>query len=373
VGRGTNTAPEEVNLKYRHDPLLRAFVWLNSKSWLLLFAVGAVANYGVLALLVYASKDSGSPQQLRIPLWKDPFGYFNWILVVPALYVLSTGFLIRLGTLVPDLRRSGVVDVNNARTRERCDRFKSRLDSPWIAVFAFVAAAAAAAIIARTHSYPLDHWSSIAAAKVFLVAEGAVKAYIVATLAARVAVVVIFLRRVFRNPEHGRPDDAGVTIEPLHPDRCGGLGVLGSMSIALSTTVAALALNMSNPLIARAINGYGSFTPVSYLELLAYFTFIPAAFVLPLSAPHCYMKQAKETLLAGLSVNFEAQQREVLVKVQSGAALKDEDVEGLLNVRSLYNLGMKMPVWPFDVQTLSRVVSAVVIPLGIAIVSSLIG
>lgn len=358
-----------VTPRYRHDLLLRAFLLLYSKSWLLLFVVGATANYGVLAASAYGSGSFLPSTGLTHSLSWDIFGYINWILVVPSFYVLLTRFTLKVNEMISHVSMGRV--VVNPRMNDHRSWLVTRLDSPWIPLAA-VAISIAYWPVSFRHSLPPDHWSSWGAAPIFMTVEAMVKIYLVSTFGARAVLTMMFLKKVFGQSRQPDAEKAEINIEPLHPDRCGGLSFLGSMSTALAMTLGILALNLLNPMIARVVNKYMSLTPVNLIEAVAYFSFCPLSLLLLLKIPHSHMKRAKDLFLADLSINFEKQYARIITKIRSPATLKNEDVEGLFNVREIYRMGQAMPVWPFDASTLSKYLTLVVIPLLVAIVSAIV-
>ena len=353
---------------YKYDLLLRLFISLYSRSWLLLFAIAAAANYGTLAVLAYVSRVYFQVGGLRPPLVGDWFAYANWIVVVPALYVVLTKFTVVVHEVVSRLNEGNV--VQNPRMDEHSSWLLRRMGSLWIPVLSLVLAIIAGIWGPRWHDFPDTHWTGFGGAGVryFVIVEDTIKAYLLLALGIRIALTMDFLRKVFWGSNKAEAGGVLVKIEPLHPDRCGGLGFLGSMSAYLNLTLGVLALNIVLAMVAREVHGYESFTTLNIIELVVYVILSPALFLLPLYFPRHHMKRAKERFLADLSGNFEKQYAEILSSIRQNLPLKNEEVEGILNVRQLYDIGAKMPVWPFDFQTLLRVLTTVVLPIAIAII-----
>lgn len=81
-------------------------------------------------------------------------------------------------------------------------------------------------------------------------------------------------------------------VIPLHPDREGGLRILGDYVLSTALIVSAVGLNFGMGLIRRGINPH-LITTEFYVLMGIYFILSPIFFFLPLIQVHKRMKEAK--------------------------------------------------------------------------------
>ncbi len=152
-------------------------------------------------------------------------------------------------------------------------------------------------------------------------------------------------------------------INPLHPDRCGGLSLLSqySLNTAYLAAIAGTMITLGKyQFISQGIaQEYWYFN----LIILLYLPISLICFFGPLLAARRGMKKAKEELLGEIAKQFQADYKRVHTSLSSdGEVLKKEAVK-LQELRSLYTLTNEFPVWPFDVTTLRQYLLSVVTPL----------
>ena len=163
-------------------------------------------------------------------------------------------------------------------------------------------------------------------------------------------------------------------IHALHPDHCGGLAFLGDFSLRGAYLIAVIALNLSflvlhNAYILHQPNPLGDVSVT--LAGIAYLILAPLAFFLPLAPAHEGMSKARveaETLIADeanrLYVSIQSDLRQS--KIDAAAIARLDDLNRLSKLTSDF------PVWPFDIRTMGRFVTAVILPLVPALVVKLV-
>ncbi|MEH2251349.1 hypothetical protein [Nostoc sp.] len=152
-------------------------------------------------------------------------------------------------------------------------------------------------------------------------------------------------------------------INPLHPDRCGGLSPLSrySLNTAYLATIFGIMITLGKyQFISQGI------AQESWYFNLTILLFIPISLVCffgPLLAARRGMKKAKEELLGDIAKQFQADYKRIHTSLSSdGEILKKEAVK-LQELRSLYTLTNEFPVWPYDVTTFRQYLLSVVTPL----------
>jgi len=140
-----------------------------------------------------------------------------------------------------------------------------------------------------------------------------------------------------------------IRLRPINPDKAGGLGDLGKYSLKL-------VILLLPPLI--PIFAYMIFNPVTMVLLSGLTLYIPLlvlTFFYPLSGAHRAMKEFKDRELQNLSHKFNAIYDTFIEKIDPDAdTLIPEEYDALEKIDRLYKKAEKMPVWPFDTDTITK-------------------
>jgi len=160
----------------------------------------------------------------------------------------------------------------------------------------------------------------------------------------------------------------GLELQPLHPDRCGGLGFLGFLSMAFTPFLFAEGALMSGQ-IASQIFFTGATLPEFKIELVA--VAIVAVFVIvgPLLMFAPALAQAKREGLGRYGTLGTLYARSFERKWLGGAMPIDEPLIGTGDIQSLADLGNSyetlndMRLVPFDLRSILRLAIAVLAPI----------
>lgn len=155
-----------------------------------------------------------------------------------------------------------------------------------------------------------------------------------------------------------------LTVNPLHPDRCGGLRPLSQYS--LKTAYLAAVFGVLVGLIEyQFIIQHRTLTlnsPV-HLLLLLHIALSLACFFGPLLAAHNGMQAAKEALLRTIAHQFHKDYSQIHTNLEADAETLKKQAAKLQELRSFYTVTDEFPVWPFDVTTFRRYLLSVTTPL----------
>lgn len=160
-------------------------------------------------------------------------------------------------------------------------------------------------------------------------------------------------------------------IRPLSPDKAGGLGTLGTYSLKMILVLLPLVI----PLLL-----YPIFAELNELLSAGIILFIPAlcfAFLYPLSGAHTAMSNYKKQELNLLSREFNKVYDEFIRDIRDNQ-VRDipADFTIMENFEKLYQKAERMPVWPFNLEILSKlgaVIAAVGIPILVQVIRILMG
>ena len=151
-----------------------------------------------------------------------------------------------------------------------------------------------------------------------------------------------------------------ISLEPLHPDGCCGLGRLRTVSTELSAILFLVGLYLSLKVIDKlAIQKLSLFSDIGNPVLLAcYAIAAPLLFFLPLSTAHRVMQRERDRFLLPIAQDFKR-------AVSSFREDTGPDtVQRLEKYGSLYDdLKNRVPVWPFDFRSLQAFFGAVIVPV----------
>jgi hypothetical protein len=154
-----------------------------------------------------------------------------------------------------------------------------------------------------------------------------------------------------------------LNVNPLHPDRCGGLRSLSNYSLKTAYLAAVLGLMVGFIEYQFITQGFGRVYWFVHLIIPLHIFLSIACFFGPLLAAHRGMSKAKEELLHEIARQFYADYSQIRVSLIGDAETFKKGNEKIKELRAFYTLTDEFPVWPFDVQTFRRFLLTVPSPL----------
>ncbi|MBE9608720.1 hypothetical protein [Chitinilyticum piscinae] len=155
---------------------------------------------------------------------------------------------------------------------------------------------------------------------------------------------------------------------PLHPDRCGGMGFLGSISYAFTPLLAAQGVVMAG-MIADRIFHTGAKLLEFRLELTVLVAFAVAVVLLPMLLFSMQLSQARRQGSREVGMLALRYARDFDQKWLRGGAPADEPLLGSGDIQSLADLGnsftviTEMKLVPFSKRTVLQLVGATLLPV----------
>jgi hypothetical protein len=291
-------------------------------------------------------------------------------LVVDALaaFVL-TPLILAVFLALPDLtarllwrlRDDGVITVAN-RELEAVPEFR------WYNHRALVLASSFLATLYFAFSLAIedkDLAAPIGILVVITLAARAILVYVAAVTVWRLVLVSKAIGRLLR--------EQPVHVHPLHPDRCGGLWIVGRL-FNLTLNVAAV-LGGVALCIFRVLQGTPivlARRPELYLLVAFYIALLPSAFLHLLWRPHQLLEAARSALLKPMAREFQAA---ISSATSSGTdAIRLAAKADLLSqmVKPVQMLDEAWPAWPLRMNRLRAVIVTAILPVGIPIVTGLV-
>jgi hypothetical protein len=163
-------------------------------------------------------------------------------------------------------------------------------------------------------------------------------------------------------------------INPLHPDRCGGLRSLSEYALKTAYLVAVLSIMTGFIMFQFITRGDAQSYWFIYLIIPLDILLSIVCFLGPLVAAHRGMQKAKEELLHEIAKQFQVDYAQIHSSLTGDAADLKKGAEKIKELREFYTLTNEFPVWPFDVKTFQRfllTVSASLFPLLLGLLKNL--
>lgn len=347
---------------YSTDPLarfLRDVLHLSPATGALLFAIAA-SIFGFVSSLINHSLWTRPGQ---IGFFEDLNGWVWRLIFSPALAGFYIWGVAAIGDLLESLRHSEIVGISN----EDLLAAQSYYIKPWRELLAIFGAVILGVIYFLSRS-SIQSWASTAfLPKMATTAGMIVGGYMVTILSLTLVTNVLALRKVLKDKEF--------KLNPLHPDKCGGLKILSDYSLKTAYLAA----------IAGFLIGLTEYRLITQ-NLVQQFWYIHAlipvyiigafvAFFMPLSQAHSGMKKAKETLMDEIAAQFRIDYAQARISLTKGAENLKGRIGKIEQLQHLYDLTEKFPVWPFNTENLRRFIVATItplLPIAIGLISQLI-
>lgn len=152
-------------------------------------------------------------------------------------------------------------------------------------------------------------------------------------------------------------------VQPLHPDKCGGLKVIGSLSIAMHYFLQLIIIFLTMIVIFNSGSLHNIVFILTFLSLVIVTIF---SLFFSLYKAHSKMQAAKDNLLTKLHIEFRKNYDQLL-----NDNFKKDIANNLQSIHNLYAVAEKMPVWPFDIHSIIRFFSSISIPIFIFLIEML--
>ena len=163
----------------------------------------------------------------------------------------------------------------------------------------------------------------------------------------------LFHRREFR-----------ITVEPLHPDGCCGLGRIGSVAMILNWALFALGIYISLKVVDKlVVQDLPLHADIGNPIMLgAYVIIAPLLFFLPLASAHKRMQEAKARFIWPISRASKQWFSDLgQTRLDADGAAAAQAVTQLEEIRR--QMRREVPVWPFDFRSMQAFLATIVVPL----------
>lgn len=357
---------------YRFDPI--AFLLLEKfRLAPVTFGLWSMAGGSGLYLLTAWASDTLWSKPGQMGLLQDWFPWIWVLFIVPVVLGYYLWSFQAIDRVIQELEASDVLEID-ATEIEAINQIALRgYQSKWRKLLALGSAIIFSIFVFMTRFGLSNSWTSshllpilmITVATFVVVYMGSV---LVLNLMTNIWILHHILKRELERKEFN--------VNPLHPDRCGGLRSLSSYALKTAYLVAVLGIMVGFIEYQFILRGSGQANWFVHLIVPLHVLLSIVCFFGPLLAAHRGMKRAKEELLREIAKQFQADYSQIHSSLVGDAEALKKGSEKIKELRAFYTLTNEFPVWPFDVQTLRQfllTVSAPFLPLLLGILQKLLG
>ncbi|MCW5316817.1 hypothetical protein GTQ43_24265 [Nostoc sp. KVJ3] len=337
---------------HRFDPVAYLVIEKFRLSPLTFGLLAAVTATGVYLFTAWISGTLWSKDK-QIGLLQDGIPWLVGILINPVTLGYYLWSFQAIDQVIQELETSDVLETD----KFKIDQFVTNLYSQkWRNISALASAIFFSTIVFITRSRLEDSWtsSSLLAKFTITIATFAV-VYMGSILVLNLITNIWIFYRIL-----GKKD---LDINPLHPDRCGGLRCLSDYSLKTAYLVGVLGILISVIEYQVITQDFGKGFWFVHLVIPLYIFLSMECFFGPLLAAHSGMKKAKEESLHKIARQFRAEYSGIYNSLAEDAEAFKKKSEKIQQLRTLYTMTDDLPVWPFDVKTFRRYLLTVPTPL----------
>ena len=185
---------------------------------------------------------------------------------------------------------------------------------------------------------------------------------LVVQLVIRVIISCVLLIQFFLN-EHFT-----FNIQILHPDKCGGLGVIGIYTLYLNILVFITGIFLTQGLLSNTY--IYNFDKFNLINIFLVIIFLVCSFVLvfsPVMAAHKRMRFSKDEMHNVINKNFEVENEKLRKILYSDKSLTNNDIDTIESIQKIYNIVNYQPTWPFNYKVIYTFIISVISPLAVLV------
>jgi len=327
---------------------------------------------GLIPALISIAEGNFNNPDLFLSTLKD-FGYWEqYPIAMPIVVLLSTMYFRRFPVSLLELVLQGVFPI----TRDQWNHFvtvtaKSIYQAKIVVWSPYLIALSCSVFLSKIYLYDTpDSWymigfsSEATIAGWFLAVNIFILYFLIATAVIRIIATSVILNRFFEFLPN---------IQPLHPDGAGGLLPLGKLSKSLNLGVFLFGIISAAGIYVNHITYQKPvLSGVNIAIMCAYVLGASIVFFIPLLSAHTKMKEAKYNIIQSINYHFEKENRDLMKSLEGSGVLNKEKVSNIESMLVMHNIARRMPVYPFNIETITSFLGSIIIPLLLYLVQILI-
>jgi hypothetical protein len=208
----------------------------------------------------------------------------------------------------------------------------------------------------------VTYWYSLQGGhKVYWAAIAMIPVYFLTFFSLSYAIILIIkayivLKELFNNHK--------IEVQVLHPDNCGGLSSLGALSKTLNLWIFFVGvIAATNIYMNIRLFGGSLLSPFEIAIMAGYILSAYIVFFMPLHATYKSMKKAKFDSMQRINKYFVSIDSKIKRELDSIGQIDNMDIESIENINKLYELAAKMPVYPYDIKTVTSFLGSIFVPV----------
>lgn len=156
-------------------------------------------------------------------------------------------------------------------------------------------------------------------------------------------------------------------IRVLHPDKSGGLAVLGNFSVKIGYVIGIIGFTIAidfwshTSYVTRGVSFTNQTSTI--LGIIGYIMFSPIVFFATIGTAHSAMQNAKNKSLLAISDQFEIDFYKIDSLLNKSAKELQDGMDKIEHLQKIHDLISKFPVWPFSVSNIIRFFSSTLSPI----------
>ena len=293
-----------------------------------------------------------------------------WLLIGPILYYYYLWSFTAVTGVIEKLQQSKVIqsfDNNQSSIDEiRYLFYRFYSHSLWLKWMRLFAALVAVCIGILVFILPFKNeiYNPTALPRLFISLPAIAIAYCGLILASNLIANIQILFFLFNKQR------TKIKINPLHPDRCGGLSPLSAYS--LKTAYLAAPLGLWVGILEMKIVRSQEMPEYFHFVIILYICLSLTVFFGPLAAAHQQMRNAKDEQLSRIADQYLDDYPSVFEHMEADSANLDERIKKLEALRRFYSITDEFPVWPFDAKKVRSYMFSASTPL-LPLIGNLVG
>jgi hypothetical protein len=189
--------------------------------------------------------------------------------------------------------------------------------------------------------------------------------FIIAVMVWKLLQIAVYIGDIF--------DKFETDIKPFHPDKCGGLRPITQIVVNINMIVFAAGLS----LVIIYYSYLRDLISNIWVLFVGYIVISIFLFFFPLLGARESMKVNKEQFLELFSEPLNREYELIFQEFRDGIDdydkhLDEKHLAKVQNIRDLYDRAMKMPIWPFDRDTILTFASRVLLPVLLVVINIII-
>ena len=157
---------------------------------------------------------------------------------------------------------------------------------------------------------------------------------------------IIILNRIFLRKK--------LSINLLHPDKRGGVAFLGKYSLRTAYLISVFGAWLFIAVYDFQISRFNHIYFLLFFLLPFYIVLSLLTFLSPLFSAHIGMKKLKSENLEMISIKYQELYEVTKSSINLELSELEEKINKLEEIKKLYEIAKKIPIWPFDMPIISR-------------------